>query len=577
MEDIIKVGIWIRVSTDKQMSDESPEHHEQRAIQYINAKGWKLKTVYRLSGISGKTIMEHSETQRMLRDIRCGQINGLVFSRLARLARNTRELLEIADVFRNAKASLISLSENIDTSTPPGMLFFTVMSALAEWEREEISARVSESVPVRANLGKPLGGPAIFGYSWQNRKFVINEAEAPIRKLIYDIFLRTRGKKTTADELNRLGYRTRRGALFSDTTVDRLLKDTTAKGERIANYTKGTKGRKRTVLKPRNEWVITKCPPVISRQVWNKVNGILGEQERKSTRIGRRRSVYLLSGFVKCLCSKKMYVKGAKVYCCKSCRIKIAVGNIEEIYWKYLSDCLMNIKMLESSRSSNIIQNKMADEQVRIKYRDALFTRIDDFIRDWNSMPFERKRSAVDSVTKQVLVSEKEVRIIFSINLLVLFHLDYEYGGNIQMLPCLRYECITKKPAPICYPDAPVSIGEHIRKRRMELQLFQKDVAKICGVTEDCIANWEKNRSTPQIIFYPKIIEFLAYSPLSFDETKISGRIKAYRYRNGITSKMLGKLQNIDPSTVSDWENGNCIPSPKNLLKLEALFGQSSV
>ncbi|WP_293933087.1 recombinase family protein [Sphingobacterium sp. UBA6645] len=53
-----------------------------------------------------------------------------------------------------------------------------------------------------------------------------------MRKLICEIFLRTRRKKTTADELNKLGYRTRKGALFSDTTVTRLLRDTTAKGER---------------------------------------------------------------------------------------------------------------------------------------------------------------------------------------------------------------------------------------------------------------------------------------------------------------------------------------------------------
>lgn len=60
--------------------------------------------------------MKHPETQRMLRDIRSGQINGLVFSKLARLVRNTRELLEFAHIFRNAKSSLISLSENIDTN-----------------------------------------------------------------------------------------------------------------------------------------------------------------------------------------------------------------------------------------------------------------------------------------------------------------------------------------------------------------------------------------------------------------------------------------------------------------------------
>jgi len=123
MTEPIKVGIWIRVSTDKQVRDESPEHHEERAKHYIYAKGWKLTKIYRLDGVSGKGVMSHPETQRMLHDIKSGEINGLVFSKLARLARSTKELLEFADIFRRSKANLISLSENIDTSTPSGMLF----------------------------------------------------------------------------------------------------------------------------------------------------------------------------------------------------------------------------------------------------------------------------------------------------------------------------------------------------------------------------------------------------------------------------------------------------------------------
>ena len=124
MKNPIKVGIWIRVSTDMQVRDESPEHHELRARHYIKGRGWDLAKIYRLDGVSGKTVMEHPEAQRMLNDVGSGQIDGLVFSKLSRLARNTKELLEFAEIFRNAKANLVSISENIDTSTPSGMLFF---------------------------------------------------------------------------------------------------------------------------------------------------------------------------------------------------------------------------------------------------------------------------------------------------------------------------------------------------------------------------------------------------------------------------------------------------------------------
>ncbi|MCQ4028479.1 recombinase family protein, partial [Klebsiella pneumoniae] len=102
----MRVGVWIRVSTEDQVRGESPEHHEKRARAYAEARGWEVVDVFRLDAVSGKAVIAHPEAQRMLAAVRDGTISALVFSKLARLARNTRELLEFAELFRCAGADL---------------------------------------------------------------------------------------------------------------------------------------------------------------------------------------------------------------------------------------------------------------------------------------------------------------------------------------------------------------------------------------------------------------------------------------------------------------------------------------
>ncbi|HEX5001779.1 MAG TPA: recombinase family protein [Bacteroidia bacterium] len=380
-----KVGIWIRVSTDFQVKDESPEVHEKRARMYAEAKEWNVVEFYRLDAVSGKSVIDHPEAKRMLSDIRSGKITGLIFTKLARLARNTRQLLEFAEIFRENNADLISLNESIDTSTSAGRFFFTLMAALGQWEREEIADRVAGSVPIRAKMGKSLGGAAPYGYRWQNKQLVVDQHEGPIRKLMYELFIQHKRKSTVATILNEKGYRTRNGSKFSDTTIDRLLHDPIAKGHRRSNYTKSLGENKKWVTKPETDWVINSVPELVSEETWNTCNQILQEQESQNHRAPAKKAINLFSGILSCYCGGKMYVPTRTTkYVCNDCkRTHISSDDLEEIYFEQLKSFLLTKSDLQTFlvRANEAIQLKLEEVSVLTKEKTRLKEELDKLVK----------------------------------------------------------------------------------------------------------------------------------------------------------------------------------------------------
>lgn len=334
------VGIWLRVSTDEQAQGDSPAVHEKRARLYAESKGWEVREVYHLEGVSGKGVAEHPETKRMLADIRSKRITGLIFSKLARLARNTRELLDFSDEFRAHDADLISLQEAIDTSTPAGRLFYTLIAAMAQWEREEIASRVAASVPIRAKLGKPLGGKPPFGYRIVGGKLEPDPKEAPIRKLAYELYLEHRRLLPVANALNARGYRSTAGKKFSRQSIMRMIQDPSAKGLHRVNYTSWD-GEK-VVLKPESEWVYHPVEPIVSADVWEAANKLFTTQRAARSHIGRR-ALHLFTGVCFCHCGHKMYVgtKGPR-YRCWTCNNGIPTADLETIYHEQLKGYLFS-------------------------------------------------------------------------------------------------------------------------------------------------------------------------------------------------------------------------------------------
>lgn len=136
---------------------------------------------------------------------------------------------------------------------------------------------------------------------------------------------------------------------------------------------------------------------------------------------------------------------------------------------------------------------------------------------------------------------------------------------GIDALPFSRYQGKTQKPHSQGYPSEPNTIGEHIRKRRMDLGLTQGGAARRMGVSEDCLCYWENGRNEPRIYQYPAIISFLGYYPLMRETESFGGKITRYKHEHGLNNEKLAKLLEVDEGTVANWERNKRVPAKKRM------------
>ena len=133
----------------------------------------------------------------------------------------------------------------------------------------------------------------------------------------------------------------------------------------------------------------------------------------------------------------------------------------------------------------------------------------------------------------------------------------------------LPYRKVVKKQNRLV-PDTLKTLGDHIRKRRVESNQMQRDVAATIGVSEDAVTYWENNRSQPQVQFYPRIISFLGYYPFDHETDTVGGRLQRLRYCNGWSYGMCARAFGVDGTTVQRWERLNALPK-KHLWQMEDL------
>ena len=126
--------------------------------------------------------------------------------------------------------------------------------------------------------------------------------------------------------------------------------------------------------------------------------------------------------------------------------------------------------------------------------------------------------------------------------------------GCVSLLPPgVRITLKALKPKP--YPEDPKSIGEHVRKRRLEARLTQAELARLLKVSPFTVVGWEKGRITPPTVTMGRVIQWLGYDPMPRGES-LAERLLAKRRAMGWTQEEAAKALGVHRSVYADWEQG---------------------
>ena len=323
-----KCYIYTRVSTSMQVDGYSLDAQRDKLRKYAEYEDMEIAGEYSDEGFSGKNIQGRLEFQRMLQDIQDGKdgVEYVLVFKLSRFGRNAADVLNSLQLMQDFGVNLICVEDGIDSSKDSGKLMISVLSAVAEIERENIRTQTMAGREQKAREGKWNGGFAPYGYRLENGELLIAEDEAEVIRVIFDRYIHSNdGVNGVAKYLNQHGYTKKlrqNGTLpgFSASFVKSIIDNPIYMGK-IAY------GRRRTEKKigARNEMHVvaqSEFPvyegqhnAIVSEEDWN-----LAHEKRKVNAYRREKvndpeHAHILSGILKCpCCGKSLYGNVSKAH-----------------------------------------------------------------------------------------------------------------------------------------------------------------------------------------------------------------------------------------------------------------------
>lgn len=233
----MKVIGYTRVSTEEQQDGGVSLDDQQRRIRlYCELHGHELIGIEVDGGFSGGS-MDRPGIQAVMSALRKRKAEALVFTKLDRLTRRLRDLLDALDAARKGNYAIISMSESLDTSTSHGKFFTAMLGSLAELELDRIGERTKSALDHKRSRGEKLGGKVPYGFAVASdevpdgkggTKVLKRLVEAPAEQDVIDSIKAMRSSGLSLEQmaanLNAAGNTTRDGGPWKRQYVFRILK-----------------------------------------------------------------------------------------------------------------------------------------------------------------------------------------------------------------------------------------------------------------------------------------------------------------------------------------------------------------
>jgi site-specific DNA recombinase len=221
---VLRCAIYTRVSTDSGLEQDFNSLDAQREASeaYIKSQaheGWRLnRDHYDDGGYSGGS-MERPALQKLLGDIKAQRVDVVVVYKVDRLTRSLADFAKLVELFDAHKVSFVSVTQSFNTTTSMGRLTLNVLLSFAQFEREVTGERIRDKIAASKRKGIWVGGVVPLGYRVEDRKLLVDEAEAETVRLIFELYLAIGSLPATAEELRTRGILTRRRDLATGRTI----------------------------------------------------------------------------------------------------------------------------------------------------------------------------------------------------------------------------------------------------------------------------------------------------------------------------------------------------------------------